>query len=243
MIITYIFHSCFAIELDNDTLIFDYYKDDFNILAPIMDRSKNIYILSSHAHIDHFNAEIFQWSNRYDNIHYVLSNDIHRKIKKLLLPKKVHFIKEGEHINCNNIEISAFGSTDVGVSFMVKIAGKNIFHAGDLNNWHWRDESTDEEILVAEKAFVSKLKAIKACFTEIDLAMFPVDSRLGSDYAKGAYQFVHDFKVKYFIPMHFWDEPDKACDFNSYRNQNYGEYICLKNEGDSVTIIKKSIIV
>ena len=48
------------------------------------------------------------------------------------------------------LRIQAFGSTDVGISFLIHLQGKSIFHAGDLNNWHWSEESTEQEIRKAE---------------------------------------------------------------------------------------------
>ncbi|MEG0700682.1 MAG: MBL fold metallo-hydrolase [Muribaculaceae bacterium] len=239
MIVTYIFHSCFTVELENCTFVFDYFKDASNKLDEIMKRSKMIYILSSHSHQDHFNPHVFEWAVLYPNIKYILSSDIRKKVKKLALPQNVLFIKEGECIAVEKgVEIRAFGSTDIGVSFMVTADDKHIFHAGDLNNWHWIDESTPSEVIAAEKAFKEKLKTIKNYSTEIYLAFFPVDPRLGQDYAAGARQFVHDFKVKYFIPMHFWNEPDKANDFELYQNNTFGQYISINKEGDSITINK-----
>lgn len=37
-----------------------------------------------------------------------------------------------------NIKIVAAGSNDSGVSWIVEVADKRIFHAGDLNNWYAR---------------------------------------------------------------------------------------------------------
>ncbi|MEI3154718.1 MAG: hypothetical protein V8S95_06185 [Odoribacter sp.] len=49
------------------------------------------------------------------------------------------------------MRIKAFGSTDIGISFLIDIDNIRIFHAGDLNNWHWEEESTPEEIAGTEK--------------------------------------------------------------------------------------------
>ena len=37
-------------------------------------------------------------------------------------------------------EIRTLRSTDEGVAFVVHYAGKTIYHAGDLNWWHWEGE-------------------------------------------------------------------------------------------------------
>ena len=42
-----------------------------------------------------------------------------------------------------DIKVKAYGSTDAGVSFLVTTSGgRKIFHAGDLNDWHWQDDSS-----------------------------------------------------------------------------------------------------
>ena len=56
------------------------------------------------------------------------------------------------------IRIEAFGSTDVGISFLIDLQGVRLFHAGDLNNWHWSEESTPQEIRKAEGDFLAEIK-------------------------------------------------------------------------------------
>ncbi len=43
-------------------------------------------------------------------------------------------------------EIRTLRSTDEGVAFVVHYAGKTIYHAGDLNWWHWKKGEPDEKI-------------------------------------------------------------------------------------------------
>ena len=35
-----------------------------------------IYMFASHKHQDHFDMDILRWSEKYTNIHYILSKDI-----------------------------------------------------------------------------------------------------------------------------------------------------------------------
>lgn len=76
--------------------------------------------------------------------------------------------------------MKAYQSTDLGVAFLVEAYGLRIFHAGDLNLWHWRQESTIREIEAAEKDFYDALEPLKN--ERIDVAMFPVDPRQGLMY-------------------------------------------------------------
>ena len=48
MKVTYIYHSGFAVELDNCILLFDYYKGEL----PRWEKNKMIYVFASHKHQD-----------------------------------------------------------------------------------------------------------------------------------------------------------------------------------------------
>ena len=86
---------------------------------------------------------------------------------------------------------------------MVTVDGKRIFHAGDLNAWVWKDESTPAEIEAALRDFDAVLAPIEARYKSIDLAMFPEDPRLGRDYDEGARIFRSRFDIGWFVPMHY----------------------------------------
>ena len=72
MKITYIHHSGFLVETDRCYYLFDYEKGSL----PEMDATKQIFVLSSHGHHDHYNAEIFSVLNNYgmQNISAILSD-------------------------------------------------------------------------------------------------------------------------------------------------------------------------
>lgn len=110
-----------------------------------------------------------------------------------------------------------------------------VFHAGDLNCWAFRDSGTPAEIRAAENAFRSELKPIAEKYPRLDVAFFPVDSRIGSRYWDGAAEFVRKIHVNHFFPMHFTlAENDEertrriadAVDFRKYRADS-GDYIPL----------------
>mgnify|MGYP000538470716 CR=1 FL=1 len=48
--ITYISHSCFAVELEHSVLVFDYYQGEL----PLWNPEKTIYVFVSHRHYDQF---------------------------------------------------------------------------------------------------------------------------------------------------------------------------------------------
>lgn len=216
MRLTYIFHSGFAVEHPNFTIIFDYYKDSLGnnkgvVHDRLLHRPQKLYVLSSHSHPDHFNPEVLEWRDIRSDITYIFSKDIETMSGVPgLRYKSINFVDKGEIYTDEFLQITAFGSTDLGISFKVTFDNRVIFHAGDLNNWHWNEESTDEEVIEAEQAYLDELNHIAASTPCLDLAMFPVDPRLGADYMLGAEQFLEKIPTRLFVPMHFGEAYDKA---------------------------------
>ncbi|NDW09469.1 MBL fold metallo-hydrolase [Dysgonomonas sp. 520] len=237
MKLTYVFHSCFVIETDNISIIIDYYKDAPNNTEGVTHQElakneKHIYVLSTHSHADHFNPEILGWKEKYPNIKYIFSSDIlHERLAK---QNDAVYMNKLDIYEDDTLKVKAFGSTDIGISFLIEVEGKKIFHAGDLNNWHWKDESTPEEISEAEKYYLDELSLLAQSANHLDLAMFPVDSRLGSDYMLGAKQFLDKIEADVFAPMHFGLEYDKANAFESYAEKKNSRFFAIKQKGQSI---------
>jgi hypothetical protein len=124
-----------------------------------------------------------------------------------------------------DVNIRVFSSTDKGVSFYVSLYGLNVFHAGDLNLWHWREESTLREIAQAEKDFYAAMAPIE--HLPMDIAMFPVDPRMGGLYDAGANYFVMAVKPRLFIPMHWQGKPEVAAGFARKGRTRYTEILAL----------------
>lgn len=207
--IYYIYHSGFAIKTKNHFLVFDYYKEPMEndknkeqsrILSPgnIKDM-KNVFVFSSHSHEDHFNSSILDWADYNSDIQYIFSKDIRIEKNK----SNYSFLEEGEEKLFKDVYIKAYGSTDIGISFLVKVDGITIFHAGDLNLWHWKEDSLEEQSVAASsfKAHIEKLTEEKS----IDIAFFPVDPRLQEFYCVGGEYFAKKIHPKLLIPMHFGD--------------------------------------
>ena len=137
MKLTYVFHSCFVLEAEKSILLFDYWMDPKNVVAPFLKKEKNIYVFSSHFHEDHFNRTIFEWRKQRQDIIYILSKDIYRHRRAQKEDADVWLAKGGTWTD-GTLSVWASGSTDSGVSWIIETEGKRIFHAGDLNNWYAR---------------------------------------------------------------------------------------------------------
>jgi len=205
MKIKYIHHSGFILEDEKLALMIDccgLTRESEEIKACT---GKPLYIMASHSHGDHYDPEILNMGDESRKI--ILSEDIRKKIRK---PMDIHYIDKGGVYRDELLTIKAYGSTDVGVSFYIETAGFKIFHAGDLNNWHWNEEETPQDAAKNEKFYLDELKLIAAEVPSLDALMFPIDPRLGKDYTRGAEQFLDRIKVGLFIPMHFWDNSKAA---------------------------------
>lgn len=206
--VEYIEHSGFKVETDNYVLVFDYYQGF--IQFPI---NKKIYVFSSHAHGDHFNPDILEWQKDHPNIHYIFSSDIKGDVHLPHNTENITFLAPYEKIHLDGLKIKAYGSTDIGISFLLELVdygGTHIFHAGDLNWWHWWGEP-QEDIQRAEKMFKEEITKIEG--EPLDIAFFPVDPRLEQFYSLGGQYFIQAVKPHIFFPMHFWNQFDTTKKF------------------------------
>lgn len=257
----YIFHDCFILENEACCVVFDYWKMPDGIsssLTELIPSGKSLYVLVSHFHKDHFNPEIFSLAHGRRNVRFILSKDTARHARKYYSPRSAYrgrlrvdqdlisIICPGESYADTDICIRAYGSTDTGNSYAVEFPdGKSFFHAGDLNAWHWRDESSPAETDAAIKAYRNEIEKIRSKEKGFDAAMFPVDARIGSGYYEGAYIFVREFDVRLFVPMHFCLGENKmqneeyircASDFDRYRNPERGCYAILTGFLSSISL-------
>ena len=198
MKITYIQHSGFMAECGNCVLVFDYYKGTL----PSIRQDKKVYVFASHNHHDHFQEEIFGWEAIYPQIQYILSDDIQAEPAGNRV-----FIGPEEDLELEHIRIKTLRSTDEGVAFFVSVRegnggqAVNIYHAGDLNWWHWEEEGPDYNREM-EKNFKQALSSIEGA--HIDVAFVPVDPRLGDAYYWGLDWLMRHTDTSLVYPMHLW---------------------------------------
>jgi len=197
MEITCIGHSGFLVELPQYNLIFDYFTDKKNVVTPEILMNKNTCVFASHSHRDHYNKKIFNWFNP-GNIIYILDSGCAAPDNE-----KVIKVNEGGDFDLfdGEINIKTYGSTDAGVSFLVTVDGFVIFHAGDLNDWYWEDESTPEELVQDEENYIRIIRQLEGL--RIDAAFIPEDPRLGKHASRGVKHFREIVAPKKIIPMHF----------------------------------------
>ena len=172
-------------------------------------------------------------SFNHPQIKWVLSSDIQQKVSS---QNGLCFLSKGDVYRDERVTIKAYGSTDEGISFYIETGGKKIFHAGDLNNWHWNEEETPQDAAKNEKMFLDELSYIAKEVPELDAVLFPVDPRLGKDYTRGAEQFLDSIKTGLFIPMHFGDDTESARAFKGAAEQRGCRFADIRAAGDIFTV-------
>lgn len=159
--ITHFYHSGFSVEAENLLFVFDYWRgehqelhDHLQLLPEELKQYRAVYVFISHEHMDHLDPVVFSWKD-YAPVSYYVSSDMPVGTRgKRMAPGDTLQLEEG-------IFISAFDSTDLGVSFLLNLKGIRIFHAGDLNFWHWREESSLQEIEEAEREFQTAVRPLQ----------------------------------------------------------------------------------
>ena len=251
--LTYIFHSGFVVETAAGMLVFDYWLDLANVLSKCLSRrgGRHVYVFASHFHKDHFTKDIFGWKQSLgSDVTYILSKDILKHSRADKGEADVWLAKGGTWAD-ENIQVTATGSNDSGVSWIVETGGNRIFHAGDLCNWYARfladgnkyrqpySEELGEDIdpVAEEKRFLGELKDIQKIAKGFDLVMFPVDGRIGNGYTLGARQFIERFQVGMFVPMHFvLSGFESAWRMEPFCQEKHVPFWRIACEGDSIVL-------
>lgn len=192
MKVTYLGHSGFLVEMDDVIFLFDYYKGEL----PEMDPGKKLLVFVSHAHYDHYRKEIFSLREHPGPLCFILSSDVTAKTAPDIV-----FMKPNEEREILGCRIRTLRSTDEGVAYLLKYGGKTIYHAGDLNWWHW-DGETEAYNTAMRRAYQSEINKLQK--EKINVAFIPVDPRLGEQYCWGLDCFMKRTDTEKVFPMHFW---------------------------------------
>lgn len=203
MRVTFLAHSGFWVELPSVTLLFDWWKGQLPPSRPGIP----LLVFSSHRHEDHFTPSIFRLGAHA----FLLGRDIklsprHKEAWGVSEETAAKCISLGGNEVCSplpGVTVETLPSTDEGVAFLVTTDGQTVFHAGDLNWWHWEgeDEGWNRNMEVNFKRYTQPL-----AHRSIDLAMLPLDPRLGEDGFRGPRYFLDLADIRRFLPMHQWDD-------------------------------------
>ena len=230
--ITHYYHSGFSVEEDDLLFVFDYWRGEQHelkgrnqITPEQLLAYRKVFVFISHEHIDHMDPIVFTWKDTAP-VSYIVSSDMPVGTRgKRMAPGDTLELDPG-------IRVTAFSSTDLGVSFLLDLHGRKIFHAGDLNFWHWRDESTLREIDEAEQEFRAAVRPLSR--EKIDVAFFPVDPRQGTMFEAGANYFILQVKPRLLIPMHYFHRTEIILDYVRTAGSRTTEVLAMPGIGDQI---------
>lgn len=236
----YLFNSGFAVKIGGRLLIFDYYNFmpfkkakglDSGVINPEEIKDLDVTVFASHAHMDHFVPSVLKWDREIPKISYVLSYDIEPSITP------AHMIKAfpDERYELDGLKVRTLRSNDEGVAFIVEVAGLKIYHAGDLNWWHWEGEPDADNAGMAEayKAEIDKVKG-----ETFDIAFVPVDPRLEKEYLWGLHYFMQASNSRAVFPMHFRNHYSvfKQLDNDPMTKEYRGRIVKITHRGERFEI-------
>ena len=139
--------------------------------------SDPLLVFASHRHPDHFNPRIFALDDGQRDVRFLLGKGIHLTDRN----RKKWGLSEKAAADCR-----------------VLSGGES---AGDLNWWHWEGEDPvwNRNMEADFRRYAEPLRGRK-----IDLAMLPLDPRLGEDGFRGPRYFLELADIRRFLPMHQW---------------------------------------
>ena len=225
MNITFIAHSGFLVEWDKFYTLFDWWEGEL----PPLDPRKPLLVFASHSHEDHFDPKIFGLCARHPDTRFILSHDIRlarRRWHKLGMTDEIFARVTSIRIDSllateaagEALTVRTIQSTDVGVAFLLSAEGKLVYHAGDLNWWHWEDEGRlfCTNMAANYRRAIEKLAAAvrdeaadSGCAGVLSAAMAPLDPRMGENSGMGLEYLLKSVPVAKLFPMHLWERFDE----------------------------------
>jgi len=246
--IYHLFHSGTAVRVKDKLFIFDYFKDEpqqKKALASSLEKGiiredtfKNIneaYVFVSHSHHDHYNKVIFEWEKYCDNVNYILAAEVEPEVE-LKNKANLYLMEKDEELKLGDVEISSYGSTDEGVSFLVELEDLSIFHAGDLNWWKWKKFSAKVQKR-EEREY--KREVDKLTGKIIDIAFVPVDPRLEEHFYLAGEYFIEEIMPSLFVPIHFADNYDITRFFKERFNSDQTRVAEIAEPGEKILYTRK----
>ena len=169
------------------------------------------------------------------------SSDIWKKRVPEQLTERTVFLKSHvEEEVAPGVMVKTLKSTDEGVAFLIRCDGLVIYHAGDLNNWHWEGEpdSWNEKM---ERIYRNEIGRIAE--EKINVAFIPLDGRQEDFFYLGVDEFMKYADAEVIFPMHCWGDfsviqrlKEMPCS-ERYR----GRVADIKADGDSFIIEERKI--
>ncbi|MCD8327252.1 MAG: hypothetical protein LUC90_11425 [Lachnospiraceae bacterium] len=153
MKVTYTGQSGYVVETGIANIVFDFCGGKL----PELHEDTPLLVFVSHDSERHFDPEIFSFASKFRSVQYFLSHDI-LLTEELLrqygitrsLQRKISFLPEGvrrviplrgESGENDYIIFETVKTCGEGIAWLLNVAGKRIYYAGDMNWWVWENDS------------------------------------------------------------------------------------------------------
>lgn len=205
MNVTYIHHSCFLTETESCYYLFDYFQG----ALPALDPNKPIVVLASHKHRDHYQPAVFAMLREMGmgSILAVLSRDIPPKTVPAEIPC-IRVAPGREYALPQGQALITYRSTDQGVAFLIRDGQELFYHAGDLNDWVWEEETDADNRQMTER-YRKQITLLSQQLQgrPLTAAFVVLDPRQEKDYDRGLLYFLQNIPGDRVYPMHYWEQP------------------------------------
>ena len=223
MNVIYLGHSGFLVETGSSYYLFDHIRGDL----PDLSEKKKLFVFVSHAHRDHWDPGIFTDRRLRNADSFILGFDIRDPYEELVrqgrIPSGIPVIwaSPQETIRIREFTCEPLLSTDEGVAFPVRTEEGVIYHAGDLNWWHWNGDPEERNLERARnfKREIDRLKGI-----HIDAAFVPLDPRLEDAYCLCMDYCMETLDAERVFPMHFWKDYGLCRRYQEYLKERYPDW-------------------
>ncbi|MDY3281821.1 MBL fold metallo-hydrolase [Dysosmobacter sp.] len=217
--VTFLAHSGFLVETEEVLLLFDWWKGALPSLPP----EKPLLVLVSHGHHDHFNPAVFALDDGTRPVRFLLGEGI--------TPPAGHdcaVLRGGESVTLPEAAVETLPSTDEGVAFLVRCGGRTVYHAGDLNWWHWEGEPDpwNPRMEADFKRYTEPLRRRR-----LDLAFLPLDPRQQAAESWGFTYLLELADIRRAFPMHQWGDTSPTDRLLSARPDLWDRVVPVSREG------------
>ncbi len=162
-------------------------------------------VFVSHAHRDHFDPRIYAWRRLHPAIRYVLSNEVPG-------PEEARRLAPGDLWEHQGLRVRAVPSTEKEWP-LSRIRRHPIFHAGDLNDWHWRSSPPPPRLPPPTKPLRYFGNPQRRGFRH---RLLSGGSPHGRRIRRRARAFCRALRPAHFFPMHFSRRFDVPADFRRW---------------------------
>lgn len=225
-LVWYLGHSGWALQTENNLLIFDYFcngreADEPGLcngnINPAELNGEKVTVFSTHDHGDHFDPIILDWADKVGDLTYVYGFRPEESNLREPLPETIppyEFVPPRQVQTVNGMKITTIESNDTGVGFVVEVDGLVIFHAGDHAN-------RVPEQMTGYKPEIDWLAEKKV---RPDIAFLPVTGcgfRDPEAVKQGVYYVIERLNPKLFVPMHAGNREWVCKDFIEKGKEEY----------------------